>query len=188
LRKRQADGHPHGHKISPCLSEDSGQIVPTTRLLQAGEKEGASRPLLDEKLAQTASLRRLLRTIRPRNRTIRTEPAVSEPAGRETPRGRNTHPLATTRSERASQVAGTGASKVASVPLATVSLRRRPRVPQVSIAVIPVTHRYPQRKWVSVDRGGQHHERKNESRAGLNFSSLVENSAHVLQAVRQAGR
>src|ERR1700683_5134046 len=108
--------HPHGHEFPLFLSNDSGQIVPTngrgqpprrqreagpnglfTRpsvplagcslpAILAGEKEGASRPLLNEKLAQTAPLRGLLRTIWPRNRTIRTEPAVSEPAGRETPR------------------------------------------------------------------------------------------------------
>lgn len=192
MRKRQADGHPHGHQISLCLSDDSGQIVPTTLLLQEGEKEGASRPLLDEKLAQTALLRGLLRTIWPRNQTIRFEPAVSEPAGLygegRAARDAVLNPLADTRSERASQVVGTGASKVASVPLAAMSVPRVRGVPQESIAVIPTTHRCSQILLVSVRRGGQRHERQGESRARLIFASPVENFAHVLQATRQAGR
>jgi hypothetical protein len=188
LRKRQADGHPHGHQISLCLSEDSGQIVPTTRLSQAGEKEGASPRCLTRSwpkrpLYEAYCGRRGL-GIAPSD----LGPAVSEPAGRETPRGRNTHPLATTRSERANQVFGTEATWGGFGPSGGSQGWGRTRNPQESIEVIPATHRYPQRRRDSVYGDGQRHERQAESAAKLIFASPVENFARVPQAARQAGR
>jgi hypothetical protein len=167
-----------GGKFSLFLSEDSGQIVPT--------KGRGQPPLLDEKLAQTALLRGLLRTIWPRNRTIRSEPAVSEPAGL-CGEGRAAgdavlSPLAGTRSERASQVVGTEATWGSFGPSGGCQGWGRTRNPQESIEVIPGTHRYSRKLWI---RPRHRDERKAESFAIRGFASPVENSAGPSQAIRQ---